>query len=316
MIDYDIVTQCHSVFANVRAVLEASHCRWEWLVDVTVYLTDMSRDFHAYNGVWAEYFPDIKKAPCRTTLGITALPTPIAIELKCIAAFPETPDEPDARLQPAGLDRRAPPPAQAARGQQVHRDGDFIVMIVGGPNARTDYHVNEGPELFYQLEGDIVLRIQETARSRDIPIKAGEMFLLPPRCRTRRGAARRRRPGDRAQAPAARAGRAAVVLRACNHKLYEEFFALDNIERFVRVFERFYRASARTCKDCGHVNPRPRAMRFALSCTPPGRAPILSIDIHTHILPQDIPDFGGRYGYRGFIHWTIIGAAAPMMYGR
>ncbi|PZO08971.1 MAG: 2-aminomuconate deaminase [Lysobacteraceae bacterium] len=89
LIDYDIVTQCHSVFGNVRAVLEASHCRWEWLADVTVYLTDMSRDFHAYNGVWAEYFPDIKKAPCRTTLGITALPTPIAIELKCIAAFPE-----------------------------------------------------------------------------------------------------------------------------------------------------------------------------------------------------------------------------------
>ena len=87
--DYDIVTQAHSVFANVRAVLEASHCRWEWLVDVTVYLTDMSRDFKSYNGVWAEYFPDPAKAPCRTTLGITALPTPIAIELKCVAAFPE-----------------------------------------------------------------------------------------------------------------------------------------------------------------------------------------------------------------------------------
>jgi len=88
--DYDIVTQAHSVFANVRAVLEASHCRWEWLVDVTVYLTNMSRDFQAYNGVWAEYFPDINKAPCRTTLGISALPTPIAIELKCVAAYPES----------------------------------------------------------------------------------------------------------------------------------------------------------------------------------------------------------------------------------
>lgn len=89
LIDYDIVTQCHSVFANVRAVLEASQCRWEWLVDITVYLTDMSRDFQAYNAVWAEYFPDPAKAPCRTTLGITALPTPIAIELKCVAAYPE-----------------------------------------------------------------------------------------------------------------------------------------------------------------------------------------------------------------------------------
>ena len=84
---YDIVAQCHSVFANVRAVLEASGARWEDLVDVTVYLTDMARDFPAYNAVWAELFPDAASAPCRTTLGVTALPTPIAIELKCIAAL-------------------------------------------------------------------------------------------------------------------------------------------------------------------------------------------------------------------------------------
>lgn len=84
---YDIVAQCHSVFANVRAVLEASGARWEDLVDVTVYLTDMARDFAAYNAVWAEYFPDVETAPCRTTLGITALPTPIAIELKCVATL-------------------------------------------------------------------------------------------------------------------------------------------------------------------------------------------------------------------------------------
>jgi 2-aminomuconate deaminase len=83
--DYDIVAQCHGVFANVRAVLEASGARWEDLVDVTVYLTDMAGDFKAYNAVWAEYFPDAATAPCRTTLGITALPTPIAIELKCTA---------------------------------------------------------------------------------------------------------------------------------------------------------------------------------------------------------------------------------------
>ncbi len=85
----DIVGQCHSVFANVKAVLEASGAHWQDLVDVTVYLTDMARDFQAYNAVWAEYFPDAATAPCRTTLGITALPTPIAIELKCLAALPE-----------------------------------------------------------------------------------------------------------------------------------------------------------------------------------------------------------------------------------
>ncbi len=83
---YDITAQAHAMFANVRAVLEASGARWEDLVDVTVYLTDMARDFKAYNAVWAEYFPDIDTTPCRTTLGISALPTPIAIELKCVAA--------------------------------------------------------------------------------------------------------------------------------------------------------------------------------------------------------------------------------------
>ena len=82
---YDIGMQANAVFANVRAVLEASGARWEDLVDVTVYLTDMARDFKGYNAVWAEHFPDAATAPCRTTLGITALPTPIAIELKCIA---------------------------------------------------------------------------------------------------------------------------------------------------------------------------------------------------------------------------------------
>ena len=85
---YDIAAQARAVFANVRAVLEASGARWEDLVDVTVYLTDMARDFKGYNAVWTEAFPDIDTAPCRTTVGISALPTPIAIELKCVAALP------------------------------------------------------------------------------------------------------------------------------------------------------------------------------------------------------------------------------------
>ena len=84
---YDIALQCRSVFANVRTVLEASGARWEDLVDVTVYLTDMARDFDVYNRVYAEHFTTAQ--PCRTTLGISALPTPIAIELKCIAALAE-----------------------------------------------------------------------------------------------------------------------------------------------------------------------------------------------------------------------------------
>lgn len=84
---YDIAAQCHSVFANVRRVLEASGSGMHDLLDVTVYLTDMARDFAVYNRIWAEYFPDPAKAPCRTTLGISALPTPIAIELKCVATL-------------------------------------------------------------------------------------------------------------------------------------------------------------------------------------------------------------------------------------
>jgi 2-aminomuconate deaminase len=88
LVSYDITLQCHTVFANVRSVLAAAGARWEDLVDVTVFLTDMARDFAAYNKVYAEYFTTAQ--PCRTTLGITALPTPIAIELKCIAAIPES----------------------------------------------------------------------------------------------------------------------------------------------------------------------------------------------------------------------------------
>ncbi|WP_109125584.1 Rid family hydrolase [Dyella sp. C11] len=85
LVAYDIEAQCRQVFANVRAVLEASGAQWTDLVDVTVYLTDMARDFAAYNKLYAEYFAGVDA--CRTTLGITALPTPIAIELKCIAAI-------------------------------------------------------------------------------------------------------------------------------------------------------------------------------------------------------------------------------------
>jgi len=83
---YDIEAQCRQVFANVRAVLEASGARWEDLIDVTVFLTHMERDFAAYNRLYAEHFAGVDA--CRTTVGISALPTPIAIELKCIAALP------------------------------------------------------------------------------------------------------------------------------------------------------------------------------------------------------------------------------------
>jgi 2-aminomuconate deaminase len=75
--------QCRSVFDNVRVVLEDAGARWEDLVDVTVFLTDMKRDFATYNRLYAEYFASAQ--PCRTTVEVTSLPTPISIELKCIA---------------------------------------------------------------------------------------------------------------------------------------------------------------------------------------------------------------------------------------
>jgi|TARA_B110000263_G_scaffold75804_1_gene66263 2-aminomuconate deaminase len=82
---YNIEKQCHSVFANVKAILEDSGSSWDNLVDVTVFLTNMKADFKIYNKIYAEYFKDIQ--PCRTTVEINCLPTPIAIELKCIATI-------------------------------------------------------------------------------------------------------------------------------------------------------------------------------------------------------------------------------------
>jgi 2-aminomuconate deaminase len=87
IISYNIEEQCHSVFQNVRYILEASDSRWENLVDVTVFLTNMKDDFQIYNKIYAEYFKD--NQPCRTTVEILSLPTPIAIELKCIATVNE-----------------------------------------------------------------------------------------------------------------------------------------------------------------------------------------------------------------------------------
>jgi 3-hydroxyanthranilate 3,4-dioxygenase len=145
-------------------------------------------------------------------------------------------------------------------GNKCLYDGDFIVMAVGGPNQRTDYHVDEGPEWFYQLEGEMVLRIQEDGRVRDIPIRAGETFLLPPRVphspQRMAGSVglvieRRRMPGER--------DGLMWFCPRCNARLYEEFFELQDIERdFPPVFDRFYRSRAlRTCPQCGELHPAP-----------------------------------------------------------
>ncbi len=82
---YDIKAECHSVFANVKAVLEASGSSWDKIIDVTVFLTNMKKDFSTYNKIYSEYFKDVQA--CRTTVEVNSLPTPIAIELKVIATI-------------------------------------------------------------------------------------------------------------------------------------------------------------------------------------------------------------------------------------
>tara|TARA_B100001996_G_C18639599_1_gene585106 strand:- start:1095 stop:1511 length:417 start_codon:yes stop_codon:yes gene_type:complete len=84
-VGHDIEIQCHSVFENIRNILEESGTSWDNLIDITVFLTDMKRDFDTYNKIYADYFS--QNQPCRTTVEISSLPTPIAIELKCIATI-------------------------------------------------------------------------------------------------------------------------------------------------------------------------------------------------------------------------------------
>ena len=142
----------------------------------------------------------------------------------------------------------------------IWQDQDFICMVVGGPNARTDYHVDQGPEFFYQLEGEMRLRIQQDGQARDVPIKAGEIYLLAPSI---------------PHSPQRMANSIGLVIerkrlkherdglqwycQTCNSKLYEAFFELSNIEtQFAAVFAEFYGSlQARTCKACGSVHPVP-----------------------------------------------------------
>lgn len=145
-------------------------------------------------------------------------------------------------------------------GNKCVYDGDFIVMVVGGPNKRSDYHWDEGPEFFHQIEGEMLLRIQEDGARRDIPIRAGEVFYLPPRIPH----SPQRMPNsvglvvERKRLADERDG-LLWFCDVCNHKLYEEYFPLKNIESdFPAVFERYYQSlDARTCNACGHVNPAP-----------------------------------------------------------
>ena len=143
--------------------------------------------------------------------------------------------------------------------KRVFRDGDFIIMVVGGPNARQDFHVDPGEEFFYQLEGDMVLRTFQEGRVVDLPIRAGEVLLLPPRVphSPQRPAGTIGLVIERARRAGERDGFQWYCER-CSQLLYEEYFELTDIERqFPPVFARFFADVARrTCRGCGAVLER------------------------------------------------------------
>ncbi len=140
--------------------------------------------------------------------------------------------------------------------QQVFEENDFIVMVVGGPNARTDYHYDEGPEFFYQLEGEMLLKTIQDGRRVDIPIGAGEILLLPPkvphspqRFENSVGLVieRKRMPDE--------LDGFMWFCETCDHLLYEEYLYIDDIVgQLPPIFERFYGSVGnRTCDHCGAV---------------------------------------------------------------
>jgi 3-hydroxyanthranilate 3,4-dioxygenase len=144
--------------------------------------------------------------------------------------------------------------------KRVFRDSEFIIMVVGGPNARKDYHVDPAEEFFYQLEGDIVLKTIQDGKAVDVPIREGEILLLPPRVphSPQRVAnsiglviERERRPGE--------LDGFQWYCENCSTLLYEEFLPMTDIEKLGEIFEHFYSSPEyRTCKKCGTVMERPK----------------------------------------------------------
>jgi 3-hydroxyanthranilate 3,4-dioxygenase len=142
----------------------------------------------------------------------------------------------------------------------VFEDAEFIVMVVGGPNRRKDYHYDEGEEFFYQIEGDMVLKIMEDGKPKDIRIREGDIFLLPPHVphSPQRFADTVGLVIERKRSPTEKDG-LLWYCDNCANLLYEEYFHLENIEKDLPpVFERFYSSEEnRTCRKCGTVMEAP-----------------------------------------------------------
>jgi 3-hydroxyanthranilate 3,4-dioxygenase len=144
--------------------------------------------------------------------------------------------------------------------QQVFENSEFIIMVVGGPNARKDYHFNEGEEFFYQLEGDITLRVMDGTVARDIPIREGDIFLLPARVphSPQRPAGSIGLVVERKRMPEEKDG-FMWFCEQCGSRLYEEYFTLENIvTQLPPLMDRFYSSEERrTCTHCGAVMQPP-----------------------------------------------------------
>jgi 3-hydroxyanthranilate 3,4-dioxygenase len=143
----------------------------------------------------------------------------------------------------------------------VYEDTNFIVMVVGGPNSRKDFHYNETEEFFYQLEGNIVVKVQDDGKMVEVPINEGDIFLLPPKiphnpCRPANsiGLVMEYKRNDNQK------DGLLWFCEQCNHKLYEEYFPLENIAtQFQGVFIKYYEdINLRTCKNCGHIMEPPK----------------------------------------------------------
>ncbi len=145
--------------------------------------------------------------------------------------------------------------------QQVYKgNDDFIVMVVGGPNSRKDFHIDDGEELFYQLEGEIVVKIVEDGRIVDIPLKAGDLFLLPPGVphSPRRSAGSIGLVVERYRKPDEKDG-FVWYCENCGNKLHEEFVPVsDIVQQLPVVMNNFFDSlEKRTCKRCGTVMEKP-----------------------------------------------------------
>jgi len=145
--------------------------------------------------------------------------------------------------------------------KMVYEDSDFIIMVVGGPNTRKDYHYDEGEEFFYQLEGDITLKVVEDGVPRAIPIREGEIFLLPPKTphSPQRPANTVGLVIERKRVPGEMDG-FLWFCEKCGNQLYEEYMQLTNIvTQLPPIFDRFYNTPDHcTCKKCGTKMERPQ----------------------------------------------------------